>query len=216
MDESALSPRPDGGPRKLPKDARRTQIIEATIDTLATLGYARTTLSEVARVAGLSHGLINFHFKTKDGLLAETLLYLADEYRANWTAALQAAGDRPEAQLRAMLEADFNPAICTMERLSAWCAFWGEAQSRPIYQDRCGANDEEYIRTLESICARMIAAHGARAAAPRVARILRVTTEGLWLDLMTTAAPFEIEEARKTLMVCAGAIFPAAYPMAAD
>ncbi len=212
MDDSAAARSdPPQPPRKLPKDARRTQIIESTIETLASLGYARTTLSEVARHAGLSHGLINFHFKTKDGLLAETLQYLSDEYRANWLGAVEAAGAEPEAQLHAMLTADFRPAICTVPRLSAWCAFWGEAQSRPMYQERCAANDEEYIRRLEGLCARILARAGQQGDPRRIARILRVTTEGLWLDLMTSAAPFEIADARDTLMTCLAAIFPRSF-----
>lgn len=199
---------PEAAPRKRPKDARRLQLIEATIETMARYGFARTTLSEVARVAGLSHGLINFHFQSKDGLLLETLLYLAEEYRLNWTTALESAGSEPAAQLHAVISADFRPEICTQARLSAWCSFWGEAQSRPIYQERCGSNDEAYKRTMERICARMIAEHGYSGDPVRIARVLRVTTEGIWLDLMTMNTPYALDEARATVMTSAAAFFP--------
>ena len=79
---------PEALPRKMPRDARRLQLIEATIETIARFGYSRTTMSEVARMAGLSHGLVNFHFQTKENLLTETLLYLSEEYRQNWTGAV--------------------------------------------------------------------------------------------------------------------------------
>jgi TetR/AcrR family transcriptional repressor of bet genes len=110
--------------------------------------------------------------------------------------------------LLALLRADFNPAICTPARLSAWCSFWGEAQSRPIYQERCGANDEEYNRRLEAICARMNAEHGYRVNPVRVARVLRVVTEGVWLDMMTMTAPYDLTEAQATVMTAAAAFFP--------
>ena len=144
-------------PRKLSRETRRAQVIEATIDVLAEQGYARTTLTDVARKAGISHGLVNFHFQTKDALLAETLGYLSDEYRQNWHAALAAAGPAPAQQLAALLRADFEPAICTPARLSAWLSFWGEAQSRPLYQAKCGENDRLYITKLEEICAALVA-----------------------------------------------------------
>ena len=96
-------------PRKLSREARRSQLIEAMIETLATRGYARTTLTEVAKQAGLSHGLVNFHFETKEKLLAETLMFLAEEYRLNWTAALERAGDRPAAQLDAFAAGRLQP-----------------------------------------------------------------------------------------------------------
>jgi AcrR family transcriptional regulator len=194
--------------RKQPRGARRTQLIEATIETLAEVGYARTTLTAVARRAGLSHGLVNFHFETKERLLTETMLYLAEEYRLNWTAALNAAGSGANVRLDAMLRADFNPDICTPARLSAWCSFWGEAQSRPFYQDNCGSNDAAYNRTLEGVCAALIEVGGYAGDPARIARVLRVTIEGVWLDLMTMVAPYSRDEALATVMTCAAAFFP--------
>jgi AcrR family transcriptional regulator len=194
--------------RKLPRDARRVQLIEATIEVLALRGYARTTLTGVARQAGLSHGLVNFHFETKEKLLTETLLHLAEEYRLNWVAALVAAGSRPAQKLDALIRADFNPEICTPAKLSAWCSFWGEAQSRPMYQERCGSNDQIYNEQMEAICAELLKEAGVSGDAARTARVLRVTTEGVWLDMMTMNEPYDRHEALATVFCCAEAFFP--------
>ncbi len=194
--------------RKLPRDARRVQLIEATIRVLASQGYARSTLSDVARAAGLSHGLVNFHFLSKENLLLETLLYMAEEYRQNWTVALSLAGPDPADQIGALLGADFNPHICTADRLSAWCSFWGEAQSRPLYQQRCGANDAAYNTLFEGLCAQMISHHGYHGNPARIARTLRAAVEGVWLDMMTTPPPYGRSEALATVMTCAAAFFP--------
>lgn len=195
-------------PRTLSREARRSQLIEATIETLAERGYSRTTLTEVARKAGLSHGLVLFHFETKAKLLADTLDYLSDEYRENWQSALERAGPRPEDQLAALIRADFNPAICTPGRLAAWCSFWGESQNRPIYQARCGSNDDHYNDTLERICAQMNAEHGYSHNPARAGRLIRVTVEGVWLDLMTMADPYDAAEALRTVWTGAGALYP--------
>ncbi len=208
MNNAALAAADAPTPRKQPRDARRVQLMEATIEVIARQGYSRTTLTEVAREAGLSHGLVNFHFQSKENLLVETLLYLAEEYRLNWTGALDAAGDDPAACIHAVLTADFNAEIYTPSRLSAWCAFWGEAQSRPIYQERCSGNDDAYIRTLEGLCARMIAEHGYSGNAERIARVLRVTVEGVWLDMMTISTPYNRDEALATVMTSCTAFFP--------
>jgi TetR/AcrR family transcriptional repressor of bet genes len=190
------------------REARRTQLIESTIETIAARGYSRTTLTEVARAAGLSHGLVLFHFETKERLLAETLAYLAEEYRLNWETALSGVGDDPAEQLNALIEADFNPAICTPARLAAWCAFWGEAQSRPLYQAAYGSLDDAYNHRLESICARLSDQGGYGRNAVRVARVIRVTTEGVWLDMMTMATPYPRDEALATVRSCAALCFP--------
>ena len=200
--------KPDAPPRKMSRATRRQQLIEATIETLALRGYASTTLTEVARTAGLSHGLVNFHFETKERLLSETLLYLSEEYRLNWLHYLSAAGPSAAAQLDALLRADLAPAICKPSRLSAWLAFWGEAQGRPMYQDRAGANDDMYNSQMEGICARLMAEGGYAGSAVRVARIIRLTTEGVWVDMITMRTPYDVAESQATIYTCAASFFP--------
>ena len=56
-------------------------------------------MADVADGAGLSRGIVNFHFESKEKLLVATLQYMADEYSAHWRAALQKAGDDPARQL---------------------------------------------------------------------------------------------------------------------
>lgn len=195
-------------PRKQSRSARRTQLIEATIEVLAQRGYARITLTEVANRAGLSHGLVNFHFKSKELLLAETLNHLYGEYRRNWVTALEQAGPSAPEQLDALIKADFRPEICTPARLAAWCSFWGEATSRPLYQEKCGPSDDEYILRMEDICARLLSGHGYSGRADRIARVIRLTTEGTWMDMMTQSTPYSRQEALQTVYCAAAAFFP--------
>ena len=132
-------------------------------------------MADVADGAGLSRGIVNFHFESKEKLLVATLQYMADEYSAHWRAALQKAGDDPARQLRTLVAADFDRSICNKRKLAAWCAFWGEAKSRPTYQALCGARDEAYQNVFIELCRdaeerrrlRLRAAcHGAGAVAP--------------------------------------------------
>src|ERR1700754_1872906 len=91
---------------------RRLELIEVTIDCLARHGYEGTTIGVVAEAVGMSRGIVNFHFETKEQLLLETLRFLADEYRAHWKAALAAAGPQSAQRLWALAMADFDRAIC--------------------------------------------------------------------------------------------------------
>ena len=133
--------------RKQSKEVRRLQLIEATIDSLARRGYSETTMADVADGAGLSRGIVNFHFESKEKLLVATLQFMADEYAAHWRSALQKAGDDPARQLAAVVAADFDRSICNKRKLAAWCAFWGEAKSRPTYQALCGAREVGLIES---------------------------------------------------------------------
>ena len=80
---------PKTGRRKAPRAARRQQLIDATMKCIARKGMGSTTLADVAREAGLSQGIVNLHFKSKENLLNETLQFLADEYKAQFEKALR-------------------------------------------------------------------------------------------------------------------------------
>ncbi|PZF77507.1 TetR family transcriptional regulator [Aestuariivirga litoralis] len=207
MSNSVSAP-PLRTPRTLSREERRTQLFEATLATIAECGFSRTTLTEVARRAGLSHGLVLFHFDTKERLLVETLDYLSDEYKANWQAALDASGPAPEEKLAALVEADFAPQVCQPSRVNAWSAYWGESQSRPLYLSKCGENDALYIRMLEDVCAGMNASHGYATDPARAARLIRITIEGTWLEMMTLLNPYDQQEAKCTVWTCASLLYP--------
>ena len=92
--------------RKISREVRQQQLIAATMRVLSRKGYAQTTLSDVAAEAGVSHGLVNFHFESKEKLLSATLLFMAEEYRQNWQKALAAAGPRAADRLAALMAAE--------------------------------------------------------------------------------------------------------------
>lgn len=209
---AAEAQHPGGAPRKASKDVRRQQLIRATLAVIARKGYASLTVADVARAAGLSVGIINFHFDSKDKLLAETLRSLADEYNRNWKSALAAAAPEPAARLKAVLLADFHETIFTPEKIAAWIAFWGETQGRPAYDEICGPVEVERGRVLLGICRDLIA-EGNYAHEPRHAmRALEAMLEGLWLGVVSAASRIEPylsrQEAMAVMMTNLAAFFP--------
>ena len=44
------------------REKTRRDLISATLDSIATKGFAETTLEKVSKRAGVSRGLVNFHF----------------------------------------------------------------------------------------------------------------------------------------------------------
>ena len=53
--------------------ARRAQIVEAAIETIAASGYARASLARIAKRAGISKGVISYHFHGKEELVREVI-----------------------------------------------------------------------------------------------------------------------------------------------
>ncbi|WP_234414145.1 TetR/AcrR family transcriptional regulator [Paenibacillus sp. CAA11] len=58
--------------------ARREQIIEAAIKTLDEIGYVKTSLSQIAKRAGISTALISYHFSDKHDLMDQLLTRLIE------------------------------------------------------------------------------------------------------------------------------------------
>ena len=194
--------------RKASKETRRQQLIEATIDSLARRGYSETTMADVADGAGLSRGIVNFHFESKEKLLVATLQYMADEYAAHWRAALAKAGADPARQLRSLVAADFDRSICNRRKLAAWCAFWGEAKSRPTYQALCGARDEAYQRVFIDLCAALKEDGGYYFEPVGTALGLSAMLEGLWLRLMMGTEKVTREMAFAAALQFLASVFP--------
>ncbi|OQM74312.1 transcriptional regulator BetI [Manganibacter manganicus] len=199
---------PERRGRKASKETRQLQLIEATIDSLAKRGYSDTTMADVADGAGLSRGIVNFHFESKDKLLVATLQHMYDEYAAHWRNALHKAGDDAARQLQALVSADFDRSICNKRKLAAWCAFWGEAKSRPTYQALSGARDRAYQGTIVTLCGRLKAEAGYAYEPVEMALALSAMLEGLWLRLMMGAEDVTRESALNGANAFLASVFP--------
>ena len=59
--------------------ARRRQIVATAIETIATEGFSQASLAQIARKAGISKGVISYHFAGKEELVDEILASLLRE-----------------------------------------------------------------------------------------------------------------------------------------
>lgn len=59
--------------RSFIEQARRAQIIAAAIETIAEHGYANASLARIAKHAGISKGVISYHFAGKEELIEQVV-----------------------------------------------------------------------------------------------------------------------------------------------
>ena len=199
--------------RKATRPVRRQQLIESTIAVLARKGYAGLTIADVAKEAGLSAGIVIFHFNSKDELLAAVLGALASEYRVHWEASMNAAGPAPADRLKAILLSDFDTDVYTRDKLAAWVAFWGEIQGRPFYDQICAGSDGERQTTTETLCQQVIAEGGYELDPALTARGLESLGDGLWIGIGGAGYKGQVNDAQaKQVMATAlAAFFPKHY-----
>ncbi len=60
------------------EEVRRRQIVDTAIETIAQRGFAHTTLNDIAKQAGVSTGVITYHFKNKDDLIEQSIKKLLE------------------------------------------------------------------------------------------------------------------------------------------
>ena len=204
--------------RSAVKHLRREQLIEATISVIARRGFARTTLALVAKEAKLSQGIVHFYFKSKDGLLFETLSHLAAEYEATWKRAVRLVGPDPVAALDAVIEVDLGLEICVHKKVAVWVAFWAEAPGRPKYRKLCTELSADYFAQTRDMC-RQIAERGGYADIDpdNVARGLNAMVDGYWVSLMMDPRAFDRARAKQACRQLLAGVFPAEFgPLVGD
>jgi TetR/AcrR family transcriptional regulator, transcriptional repressor of bet genes len=68
-----------GGKQSFIAEARREQIMNAAIQTLDEIGFVKASLAQIAKRAGISTGLISYHFSDKNDLMNHLLMNLVEK-----------------------------------------------------------------------------------------------------------------------------------------
>jgi TetR/AcrR family transcriptional regulator, transcriptional repressor of bet genes len=163
-------------PRIGMEPVRRKALIAAAIDAIHDRGMAQVTMSEIARRAGVSAALAHHYFGGKDQLLLATMRHLLAELGEEVQGRL-AAARTPQERISAIIrgnfaEDQFRPAV-----ISAWLAFYVQAQS----DDEARRLLRIYRRRLESNLLYALRDLVTRSRAGAVAEMAAALIDGLWI-----------------------------------
>jgi betaine-aldehyde dehydrogenase len=160
----------------MPEEARRQQLIEVTIDSLAEVGYVGSTLAQIAQRAGVSPGLVAHYFGDKDGLLEATFRSLAKGIGERVRGRFRFA-HTPRGRVQAVIDTNLAPEEFDQRTGTAWLAFWGQVlhvkglkRVQTVYQRRMLSN-------LRHALKRLLPADEARSVAAMIAAMI----DGVWL-----------------------------------
>ncbi|MFI7444189.1 TetR/AcrR family transcriptional regulator [Nonomuraea indica] len=131
----------DGQDRSFIETARRAQIVQCAIDVIADTGYAQASLARIAERAGISKGVISYHFDSKDELVQQIVqeaFALGDAFvRPRIEAQATAAG-----MLRAYIEASVEFYRTHRRHMLALLDIWTNFRTEDGRQ-RLGVRDNE-------------------------------------------------------------------------
>ena len=193
------------------RDARKQQLIDATIHCIYQHGLEKTTISRVTARARLSAGIVNFYFESKDKLLLGVLRSVRDEFHHRIIASSNPSDPADLALLR-IIEVHFTPSICSPEKISVWHAFAGAGRTRRDYNDICGELEREIKRLLLTRFTELCNQEGKdHYHAEVLARGLEGLLDSLWQECLYSPKSFDASDATEQCRQYLASLFPETF-----
>jgi TetR/AcrR family fatty acid metabolism transcriptional regulator len=98
----------DAGSATFTQSKRREQLVDCAIDAVVALGFHGTSVAQVAQRAGVSKGVVTYHFAAKDDLIFAVVARIFESI----TAALESALDAT------------SPATFVADYINAWVEYY--------------------------------------------------------------------------------------------
>jgi TetR/AcrR family transcriptional repressor of bet genes len=163
-------------PRIGMEPVRRKALISAAIDAIHDRGMGQVTMGEIAKRAGVSAALAHHYFGGKDQLLLATMRHLLTELGEEVQGQL-ADARTPEARLAAVIRGNFSACQFRPAVISAWLAFYVQAQTDPEARRLLRI----YTRRLESNLVHALRGLTSRERAETIAEMAASLIDGLWI-----------------------------------
>ena len=167
------------------------RLISSAIRNISEKGINETTMHDVSHGAGLSQGIVNFHFKSKEILLIETLKFISNEYLLSFQKSISKAGNDPRKKIIGIIKNDFSKKICTREKIAVWFTFFSEIKYKPAYHQICKERDLYYQSITENIFFDLIKKEKVKLSEKNIARGFQALIMGLWLDQLENPDTFK-------------------------
>jgi len=127
---------------------RRQQLIEATLTAIDQVGMGDASIALIARLAGVSNGIISHYFQDKNGLIAATMRYLMNVLIENvHERRLALKDDSPRAHIQVIIGGNFDASQVNGPAMKTWLAFWAASMHHPSLHRLQRINDQRLYST---------------------------------------------------------------------
>jgi AcrR family transcriptional regulator len=190
------------------------QIVAAATRVIARKGYARTSLNDIAREAGMSKGAVHYHFPTKEALVAKVLETATDAVAARTKEAWERGGADPFEALRAAVRELWAVRVSRSDEVAVVADLLAQA----LHDERLRPQLAGYYRfasaqTTEHLVTDL-AAYGLRprVSAALIPRLLLGLLDGLVMQVFVDPEVIDADELVRSVELIAGALFEMAPP----
>lgn len=175
---------------------RREALVDATLKCLKEFGHEGVSVRRISAAAGVSIGLINHHFPSKSGLIAETYETIALSLLDSIRQQAENKSVSPRERLSNFFRASFTPELLDPQLFNVWLVFWSmvahSAEIRAVHFSTYG----KYRSVLESLLGQLVESGAAPPFKLRPAAIaLSALLDGFWVELSLSPTVFKPREA---------------------
>jgi AcrR family transcriptional regulator len=176
---------------------RRGQIIKAAYTVAAAKGLDALTVRDIARKAGISHGLVLFHFETKEQLVLALLDWLLET-----TTVLHITDDiaripQPLDRLHALLHREMHRLSSEPRRIRVFFDFWAKGIRDPGIRSKMRGELDRYRDAFRPMAEEVLRSEPRRFAQVSAAGLAAVAVsfiKGCAVQAMIDPDDFDIEE----------------------
>jgi TetR/AcrR family transcriptional regulator, transcriptional repressor of bet genes len=144
-------------------DARRDQLAESALKTLGDLGYARTTLREIANNSTFSHGVVHYYFQDK----LELVIYSVRYYKARCVTRYDSVvADSTTAD--GLVDAFAAKLAETIREEAPMHRLWYDLRTQSMFEEQLREAVTLIDKTLEEMIWRVVTRYAALAGRPVV------------------------------------------------
>src|SRR6266567_3121829 len=130
---------------------RRAQLADAALQTLAELGYARTSLREIAQNSQFSHGVLHYYFSDKEDLITHCVRQYEAACVTRYDEIVAAAASAEE------LKREFSAAMAQTLRTDApMHRLWYDLRNQSLFEESFRADVLEIDQRREEMIWRVI------------------------------------------------------------
>lgn len=130
------------------REERRSSILEVALRLFANKGYESTSISQIAKEAGISKGLIYNYFESKEALLKSLVTELNEMEKDYWE---EIQDEDPKVMLRNIFEIYFKILVNNKNKLRLVTALTFQIEKFDFIQDLASQKMSNYLYLFEDI-----------------------------------------------------------------
>jgi AcrR family transcriptional regulator len=198
-------------------EQRRAELGEATLQTLATLGYARTSLREIAQNSAFTHGVLHYYFSDKTDLI----LCSVRQYKARCVTRYDDVVDQAPDHA-ALLQGFLDVLGQTLRDEAPLHRLWYDLRAQAMFEEAFRADvlaiDKSLEKMIWRVVARLAALSGVQEGLPSPA-LAYATVDGLFQQALLRHLSGDrkaIATMKREVGELLGRLLPRSAPAAAD